>query len=413
MGHDHDHGHSHGHSDYYLEQLFTIGVCGALGAVGFLLWYHGILTRTKMLTPSLQWTVVAGSLTLLFLVVVRAIVVWKSVGEVGKKSTPAHDHDHDHGSCGHDHSHEHHHHHHGACDHDHGHDHGHGATSDKVQVAAAHNLPLSAPAPASTKVATAPKSLPLAAPAPAGEHGHDHDHGWAPWRFVVLLLPVVLYLLDLPKDGFSSSRVRTLEGESPQLAQSIAVAAQVGPLVSPTGYGPLLALAQFAPGEEQGAKETLISEKLQEALFLSGLSGGDEKPTRVNFQQLSLAALSEESRKSYAGRMIEVSGQFKGNNDRNFTLFRFISKCCAADALQLTAVLRVDYSGYTPDMPANQKARLVPADYRNQWVLVKGRIKFFQQPNGQWVAAIIVRPSKQHPLSEVIEKLPGDPEPDQ
>ena len=38
MAHDH---HHHDQNTYYLEQLFTIAVCGALGGVAVLLWYTG------------------------------------------------------------------------------------------------------------------------------------------------------------------------------------------------------------------------------------------------------------------------------------------------------------------------------------------------------------------------------------
>ena len=93
MGHDHGHSHGHNDNDYYLEQLFTVGVCGALGTVGFLLWQRGVLSKTKMLADYLQWTVVAGSVAILLaLVVVRAIALWREVGEPAKKT--AHDHDH-------------------------------------------------------------------------------------------------------------------------------------------------------------------------------------------------------------------------------------------------------------------------------------------------------------------------------
>jgi hypothetical protein len=32
------------------------------------------------------------------------------------------------------------------------------------------------------------------------DHSHDcgHEHGWAPWRYVVLLLPILLFLIGLP-----------------------------------------------------------------------------------------------------------------------------------------------------------------------------------------------------------------------
>ena len=88
MAHDHthDHGHDHGHhhhgegrTDFYLEQLFTIGVCGALAAVTFMLWWRGLLTL--MLAPRLHVFVVGGAAALFVLVLIRAVVVWRAVGE--------------------------------------------------------------------------------------------------------------------------------------------------------------------------------------------------------------------------------------------------------------------------------------------------------------------------------------------
>ena len=406
---------AHGHKDneYYLEQLFTVGVCGALGAVGFLLWYHGILTTTKMLAARLQWTVVAGSLILLALVLVRAVALWREVGETAKK--PAHDHDHDHGhdhgACGHD---------HGACGHDHGHDHDHGhhhhhepASVQAQSVAAVTTARPLVMAPA----APATVSLPMTQPAPAAAHGHGHDHGWAPWRFVVLLLPVVLYMLELPSEAPNDSRVKKIDsgdvdfrvgkvsGDTDFRVAEVGVAYQVGMLASPNGFAPLLALPQFVAASA-GNQETFIVKKLEDAY-----PGKSETATHVSFSQLSLAAASSESRRAYADRNLEVSGQFTGDSDRNFTLFRYRYNCCAADAIQLTAALRVDYSGYRADLPADKKIKLNVGELRNQWVIVTGRAKFIQQANGTWVAAIIVRPSKNQPLAELVKKVNSDPDP--
>src|SRR5262249_12016728 len=38
----------------------------------------------------------------------------------------------------------------------------------------------------------------------ADECGHGHEHGWNPWRYIVLLLPIVLYFLGLPNAGLTS-----------------------------------------------------------------------------------------------------------------------------------------------------------------------------------------------------------------
>ena len=98
MAHDHSHGDRNA---YYLDQLFTIAVCGALGGVAVMLWYSGKLGL--MLAPKFFIWVLLGGITLLTLVLIRALAVWRSV------DAPEHTHDHEH--CGHDHGH---------CDHDHG-----------------------------------------------------------------------------------------------------------------------------------------------------------------------------------------------------------------------------------------------------------------------------------------------------
>src|SRR5579885_1127017 len=139
--------HNLSHDDrnaYYLNQLFTIFVCGALGGVAVMLWWNG--TIALMLHPNFFLGVLLGGMTLLMLVVLRAVAVWRSVDELALVSEQTHDHDH----CGHEHE---------PCHHQHAHGPG---------------------------------------------HAHDHEHGWAPWRYVVLLLPVVLYLLNLPNQGFSA-----------------------------------------------------------------------------------------------------------------------------------------------------------------------------------------------------------------
>src|SRR5262249_22553031 len=130
--------HDHSHDDrntFYLNQLFTIAVCGALGGVAVMLWWSGKISL--MLHPKFFLWVLLGGIALLLLVVLRAVAVWRSVDEA--VTVPEHTHDH----CGHDHGH---------CHHDHDHEHDHG-----IQSAAQ-----------TTGVATSAAPLPLTAPA------HDH-----------------------------------------------------------------------------------------------------------------------------------------------------------------------------------------------------------------------------------------------
>ncbi len=191
-GHTHDHGHDHDHhhggSDYYLQQLLTIFICGAFGVVGLLMYFvpagPGVTDNagnplTKLgvlLVPGFHPWVLGGSLVLLAVTVVRGVALWRSAGAThGHHHDHHHHHDHkpgekcDHPSHAHDH---------------HDHDHKPGEKCDHPSHAHAH-------------------------------HGHDHDHGDHSaddhshgniyWRVVVLLLPVVIYLMGMPNDTFSAA----------------------------------------------------------------------------------------------------------------------------------------------------------------------------------------------------------------
>jgi uncharacterized membrane protein YraQ (UPF0718 family) len=181
------HDHAEDRSSFYLDQLFMIGVCGAIAAVTIMLWQSGLLQR--MLHEKFHIWVALGGICLLTIVVLRAVAVWRSVDEeAAKPKSDKHDHGHD---CGHSHG----------CDHDHDHSHEHPGAVEQVK-----------PAPEPGGV----MSLALAPAAAVGHthshshshaHGHSHshgghEHGWAPWRYVVLLLPVMLYFLVLSNPAF-------------------------------------------------------------------------------------------------------------------------------------------------------------------------------------------------------------------
>jgi uncharacterized membrane protein YraQ (UPF0718 family) len=195
----HVHSHAEDRSTYYLDQLFMIGICGALAGVTIMLYQSNLLKN--ILHEKFHLWVLVGGLSLLALVLLRAVAVWISVDEGASHDENGHSHGHGHGhGHGHDHPHDHDHshdHEHGpGCshDHDHPHDHGHVTTAPAGQ-------------PAAAAVALAP------APALSHSHGHGHDHGhehgWAPWRYVVLLLPVVLYFLILSNPAFDREMIYT------------------------------------------------------------------------------------------------------------------------------------------------------------------------------------------------------------
>ena len=115
MAHTHEHGHEHGES-YFLDQIFTIALCGALGAIAVLLYVRkGMLTL--VLSPSLHPYLLFGGIGLLLMVAIRAVAVWRLAGQASNGTAHAHDHGHE--DHPHDHAHGH------AHDHAHGHDHDH------------------------------------------------------------------------------------------------------------------------------------------------------------------------------------------------------------------------------------------------------------------------------------------------
>jgi len=163
-GHDHaHHHHDHGGGEYYLEQLLTIGICGAFAVVAVMMARSPRLGI--ILVPQFHPWVFWGGVTLFVLTMVRVVALWRATAPAHDHD--AHDHHHEHGeSCGHG----------PGCEHDHAHEHHH--------------------------------------------HGHDHAdhaHGNIFWRVVVLMFPVALFLMGLPSEGFSKDAQLKRLGEAGEL----------------------------------------------------------------------------------------------------------------------------------------------------------------------------------------------------
>src|SRR5271157_5771198 len=103
MGHD----HHHDGESYYLDQLCSIGICGALGLVACLLyiktpprpesgdWAGGLAT---FLVGKFHIPVLLGGVSLLVVAAIRSISLWVSVGKSKAKEHEHHHHEHhDHG----------------------------------------------------------------------------------------------------------------------------------------------------------------------------------------------------------------------------------------------------------------------------------------------------------------------------
>jgi hypothetical protein len=297
--------HAHAHNDdsqlYYIEQLFMVGICGALGAVAVLLWWQDKL-KFIVATPFHPY-VLGGGIVLLILVAIRAASLWQAADRVRAAQAHDHNHDHDHDHHHHHHDHHDHHHHHDHDHHDHHHDHDHDH-----------------------------------------DHGHEHahaaeghDHGSNPWRYIVLMLPVVLYFLNLPNQGFSATYLK--------------------------GLG--------VADVEAGKFELVEGEKV------------DVIP--LEFKELERAAYTPATRQGYEGKYASIKGQFMpGNSDKMFSLYRFKMTCCAADAVPLNVLIMLDPNS------VETISDLKPLD----WVDVTGKIQFRKRKDREEYVSVLLVPSR-------------------
>jgi hypothetical protein len=257
------------------------------------------------------------------MVLIRAAAVWFAAED----PLPAHDH----GDHGHEHAH---------CDHDHNHDHGHSHRHEGVTAA-----------PSGSSLVGAP----TAATAPA-THGHDHghDHGWAPWRYMVLAIPVFLYFLDLPRPGFSDVSLDRQRYK--------------GDLVNPQRE----ALSMFVGGPA----------------LTKVLKKDEPRVLQLGFKELSEAAAMPVRHDAYEGDIGVIRGEFAPipNSDHEFTLVRWNMTCCRADAIALETRI------VTPD-PVQINGR--------PWVKVTGLISFEKTDRGKWIPVLTVRSN-----ADIVETEP-------
>jgi uncharacterized membrane protein YraQ (UPF0718 family) len=180
----HDHGHSHDHDGtdtYFIDQLCMVGLSGAFGMICLCLWFWQTEMLAILLADQFHIYVLLSGIALVVIAMTRGAILWFQSRDAEflhslQHHHHHHDHEHEHApvtvgaaACGHEHgpgescAHD-----HAIADHEHaiGHAHAHHDAHD----AGAH-----------------------------GDHDEeDHDHGWAPWRYVVILVPIILFLLALP-----------------------------------------------------------------------------------------------------------------------------------------------------------------------------------------------------------------------
>jgi hypothetical protein len=319
-GHDHEHDHEHAHDHhhdgdtYYLDQICMIGISGAFGAICIALYIANARTAADgqsmlglLLNTQFHFFVLASGIALCLISVVRAIALWRSAGRpMHAHAGHAHDH-HEHGpECAHE---------HGECGHEH--------------------------AAAAIAVGHAPQHA-------HAHHGHDHDaadhdHGWAPWRYVLLLVPIILFLLNLPNKG----------------PQAQAVSFHVDSTHEAAGYAGMIASAPAHQGE-------LLS--WVAALYLS-----EQEGTAVSFKDLlDYAGQPPAAREALKGKTVSVRGLFVPSSSSNvFGVQRFRIACCGADAMPITIPM------------VTRESLLSRRDLKqSEWVKVTGVIEFQEMGGG-------------------------------
>jgi len=287
MAHDHEHHGEH----YFLDQIATVAVCGLMAAIGFLMWQRNLLTEFNILSAQFNVPVLLGSVGLAAVVGVRGATLWREVGK--SKAHGHHHHDHAPGeACDHDHSHDGHHH----EQHDHAHDHAH-------------------------------------------VHAHDdgHDHGFAPWRYAVLLLPLML-----------SGLLLYYHFNGTQLTYSDE------------------ALIRFAGKAQQ----------------LEGDTPEAKAPKGTAIQTPGLRELNDVAASGnmeyWDGQKARLEGLLSPVGDKEFTLFKLKMTCCAADSVPIKVRI------FTKDSWSKSGAQ------RGKGVTVVGQVQFRKvQDTGEFVPIIV------------------------
>ncbi len=332
--------HHHDDETYFLDQICMVALSGAFGVICLCLYFlqQGMLNR--LLGPQFHPFVLGSGVALVLIAVVRAVLLWSQAGAKAGPGDCCHDetgrdHSHSHGADAHTHS------------HSHGEDHAHSHSHSHSHADAGHD-----PAQASQAVAASPAFGHTPNPGPSHAHSHtqshghghaDHDHGWAPWRYVVLLVPIIFFLLGLPSKG-PSIRADALRGVD-------------------TGRD-VLEDALFA------ATQTTLSNEWVSALSMVGAREADAitgEAVAMNVKQLEELASSAADRDFYKNKVIRVRGQYWPQSDRMFFLVRFRIQCCAADAIQLSI----------PMLAKDSITHVKSPD----WIEVTGRVDF--RPDGK------------------------------
>lgn len=339
--------HHHDDETYFLDQICMVALSGAFGVICLCLYFvqQGMLNR--LLGPQFHLFVLASGAVLVVIAVLRAALLWSHAGVKEGPDACCQDqgdlslqHAHSHATSIEDHERSHSH----AESHAHSHSHGshsHSHADAGHDHAQAIKVMGSSPAFGHT-------------PSPSHAHAHsnshaDHDHGWAPWRYVVLLVPIIFFLLGLPSKG-PSINAKDLKGVDAGIEDSL-----------------------FA------ATQTLLSNDVMSALSVVGAREADAitgEAEPMNVKRLEELANNPADREFYKNKVIRVRGQYMPQSERMFFMVRFRIQCCAADAIQLNI----------PMLAKDSITHVKP----QSWVEVTGRVDFRAEAKGIHRTVILV-----------------------
>jgi hypothetical protein len=186
-----------------------------------------------------------------------------------------------------------------------------------------------------------------------------HNRRWAPWQYVILIIPVVLYFLELPQD-------------SPRMHTNAATR---------------LNRDEDARPSPPNAKQQLAIAHLAGSVIVPAFKKS-RRPYRLALSELQAIARAPDSRDDWDGQKVVVEGQLRHlpSSDREFVLFRLQANCGA--------------DGVTP-----QAFIIAPEPLQFQdmeWVEVEGELSFRKLSNrDSWAPVIRVES-----LDKIKKKTP-------
>jgi len=170
---------------------------------------------------------------------------------------------------------------------------------------------------------------------------------------MVIAIPVFLYFLGLPREGFSDIQYDRQVNK--------------GALVNPDRQ----ALSFMAGG----------------SVLTKALRKGEPRVLKLGFKELSEAAALPVRHDAYEGDVGVIRGEFVAipGNDHEFTLVRWNMTCCRADAIPLETRI-----------VAPEPVRI---DGR-PWVKVSGVISFEKTERGKWIPVLTLRSNEDIEMTE-------------